>query len=125
MPQDRDSGDRARRWGYENAQKVAQHLGATLVNPTRSNEAIWDNRRILVTSAHHGTPNVSVTIATLDRIDAIVAALQDKDTGFTLYEISPLWFRRNMRQSRSSGGSHIMMVKSAEARGAGRIIGRM
>jgi len=125
MPQNRDSGNRARRWGYENAHKVAQHLGATLVNPTRSNEAIWDHRRILVVSAHHGTPSVSVTIATLDRIDAIVAALEDEDSRFTLYEISPLWFRQHMRQSRSSGGSHIMMVKSAEVRTAGRIIGRM
>ena len=125
MPQDRESGDRARRWGYENARKVAVHLGATLIDPGRSNEAIWNNRKILITSAHHGTPNVSVTIATLDRIDAIVASLQDKDSKFTLYEITPLWFRQNMRQSRSSGGSHIMMVKCADVRSAGRIIGRM
>lgn len=125
MPQDRESGNRARRWGYENAQKVARHLGATLINPTRSNEAIWNNRKILITSAHHGTPNISVTIATLDRIDAIVASLQDKDGKFTLYEITPLWFRQNMRQSRSSGGSHIMMVKCADVSSVGRIVGRM
>lgn len=125
MPQDRESGDRARRWGYENAQKVASHLGATLINPRRSNEAIWNNRKILITSAHYGTPSIFVTIATLDRIDAIVASLQDKDSRFTLHELTPLWFQQNMRQSRSSGGPHIMMVKCADVRSAGQIIGRM
>jgi hypothetical protein len=125
MPQDRQSGDSARRWGYENAEKVAVHLGASLVSPGRSNEAVWNNRRILIVSAHHGTPNIYVTIATLDRIEAILACLQDKDSKFTLYEITPSWFQQNMRQSRSSGGSHIMGVKCADVRRVGQIIGRM
>ena len=42
MPQDRDSGERARKFGYYMAQKVANHLGATLINPSRSNEAICE-----------------------------------------------------------------------------------
>jgi len=29
MPQDRESGNRARRWGHFMAQKVAEELGAT------------------------------------------------------------------------------------------------
>jgi hypothetical protein len=125
MPQDRESGDRARRWGYENAQNVAIRLGATLINPGRSNEATWNNRRILIKSAHYGDPEIGATHATLNRIDAIIAALQDRSSAYTLYEITPPWFRQNMRQSRSSGASHVMMVKCADVRSVGRIIGRM
>lgn len=125
MPQDGESGARARRWGYENAQNVAVHLGATLINLGRSNEAMWNNRRILIKSAHYSDPEIGATLATLNRIDAIIAALQDQDNAYTLYEITPSWFRQNMRQSRSSGASHVMMVKCADVRSAGRIIGRM
>ena len=125
MPQDRESGNRARKWGYENARNVAAHLGATLINPGRSNEATWNNRRILIKSAHYGDPEIGATPATLNRVDAIVAALQDHDNAYTLYEITPACFRQNMRRSRSSGASHVMMVKCADVRSAGRIIGRM
>jgi hypothetical protein len=125
MPQDRESGNRARKWGYENAQNVAAHLGATLINPGRSNEAMWNNRRILIKSAHYGDPQIGATLATLNRVDAIIAALQNHDNAYILYEITPTWFRKNMRQSRSSGSSHVMMVKCADVRSAGRIIGRM
>jgi HD superfamily phosphodiesterase len=125
MPQDRESGNKARRWGYENARNVAAHLGATLINPGRSNEAMWNHRRILIKSAHYGDPEIGATPATLDRVDAIVAALQDRDNAYSLYEITPAWFRQHMRQSRSSGASHVMMVRCTDVRGAGRMIGRM
>ena len=125
MPQDRESGDRVRKWGYENAQNVAAHLGAMLINAGLSNEATWNNRRILIKSAHYGDPEIGATPATLNRVDAIIAALQDHDNAYTLYEIAPTWFRQNMSQSRSSGASHVMMVKCVDVRSAGRIIGRM
>jgi hypothetical protein len=125
VPQDRESGDRARKWGYENARNVAAHLGATLINPGRSNEAMWNNRRILIKSAHYGDPEIGATPPTLNRVDAIVVALQDRDNAYTLYETTPAWFRQNMRQSRSSGASHVMMVKCVDVRSAGGIIGRM
>jgi len=125
MPQDRDSGDRARKWGYDMAQKVANHLGAILTNPQRSNEAIWNNRRILIKSANYGVPQIGATLATLDRVEAIIAALQDKDRAYTLYEVTPSWFRPRMNPSRSPKASHVMMVKCAEVRGAGKILGRI
>jgi hypothetical protein len=126
MPQDRESGDRARRWGYENARNVAAHLGATLINPGRSNEATWNHRRILIKSARYGVPEIGATLATLGRVEAIIAALQDGGgASYSLYEITPAWFRQHMRQSRSSGASHVMMVRCADVRGTGWMIGRM
>jgi len=107
------------------AQEVANHLGATLINPRRSNEAIWNNRRILIKSAHYGVSQIGATPATLNRIDAIIAALQERDNTYTLYEMKPDWFRQEMKPSRSSGASHVMMVKSARVRTVGKTLGQM
>jgi len=125
MPQDRESGDRARKWGYENARNVAAHLGATLINPGRSNEATLNNRRILIKSAHYGDPEIGATPATLNRVDAIVAALQDRDGLYTIYEAPLAWFRQEMSQSRSPKASHVMMVRCARVRETGKVLGRI
>ena len=125
MPQDRESGDRARKWGYYMAQKVANHLGAILINPKRSNEAVLNKRRILIKSAHYGDSQIGATPATLNRVEAIIAALQDKDEEYTLYEITTEWFQEEMKPSRSSGAYHVMMVKCKEVRTAGKVLGRM
>jgi hypothetical protein len=125
MPQDRDSGDRARKWGYSMAQKVANHLGASLIRPKRSNEAMWQNRRVLIKSAHYGVPEIGATASTVDRVEAIIAALQDRDGLYTLYEVLPDWFRKEMVSSRSPKASHVMMVRCARVREAGKVLGRI
>ena len=125
MPQNRDSGDRARKWGYYMAQKVANHLGATLTNSGRSNEAIWNNRRILIKSAHYGVPEIGATVATLGRVDAIIAALQDQDEDYTLYEVTPSWFKSKMNLSRSPKASHVMMVRCSKVCEVGKVVGRI
>jgi len=125
MPQDRESGDRARKWGYENARNVAAHLGATFINPGRSNEATWNNRRILIKSAHYGDSQIGATSATLNRVDAIVAALQDRDGLYTIYEVSSNWFKQEMSQSRSPKASHVMMVRCVKIRETDNVLGRI
>lgn len=125
MPQDRDSGDKARKWGFHMGEKVASFLGASLINPGLSNEAMWENRKILIKSAHYGVPEIGATSATLDRIDAIMAALEDQDKSYTIYEVVPAWFRQNMRPSRSPRASHVMMVKCSRVREDGKMRGRM
>lgn len=125
MPQDRESGNKARRWGYFMAQKVAEKIGATLTNPGHSNEAIWNNRRILIKSANYGVPQIGATLATIDRNEAIIAALQDSDKLFTLYEVTPTWFKSKMSPSRSPRASHVMMVRCADVRNTGTTLKRM
>ena len=125
MPQDRDSGARAKEWGYCMAQEVANHLEATLINPRRSNEAVWRNRKILIKSAHYNVPQIGATPATLNRVEAIVAALQDKDKAYILYEVTSSWFRSRMNPSRSPKASHVMMVKCTSVREVGRKLGRI
>lgn len=125
MPQNRDSGDRARRWGYDMAQEVASHLGAILIKPKGSNEAIWNNRKVLIKSAHFGVPEIGATTATLDRAEAIIAALQNQDGAYTIYEVEPAWFRQNMKPSRSTRAAHVMMVRCSKVRKAGKVVGQI
>jgi hypothetical protein len=125
MPQNRDSGDRARKWGYDMAQKVANYLGAILTNPQRSNEALLGNRRILIKSAHYGNPQIGATLATLNRVSAVIAALQDKDRDYSLYEVPSNRFLQHTSPSRSPKASHVMMVNCSEVREAGNMLGRI
>jgi len=96
-----------------------------MVNSDRSNEAIWNDRRILIKSAHYGVPQIGATPATIDRIEAIIAALQDSDNDFTLYEVAPSWFKSKMSPSRSPRASHVMMVGCADVHNAGKVLKRM
>jgi len=125
MPQDRESGNRARLWGYKMAKIVADDLGATLINPGRSNEAMWDNRRILIKAAHRDTPQIGATLATLNRVSAVIAALQVKDKDYTLHEVSSEWFIQHMSPSQSPKASHVMMVNCSKVREEGKELGPM
>ncbi len=107
------------------AEHVSEAIGATLTNPGRSNEASLGKQRILIKSAHYGVPQVGATEATLGRVDAIVASLQDADGAYTLYQVAPGWFRANMRSSRSPRASHVMMARCRDVRGAGKVIGHI
>jgi len=41
----------------------------------------------------------------LDRIDAVIAALEQDNEEYKLYEISPQSFKQNMRETKSKGAS--------------------
>ena len=125
MSQDRESGARAREFGYDMAHLVAQFLGASLIRPGRSNEAILGNTRILIKSAHWRVSEIGATRATLDRIDRIISALEDSNDSFTLYEVLREWYLREMRQSGSSGKAHLMMVRCRSVRVSGLVIGHI
>jgi hypothetical protein len=120
MPQDRDSGERAMRFGHSMAKRVADYLGAKLIEPSRSNKAIWNNRKINIKSAKLGNSKIGVTLNILDWADSIIAAIQEDATYFTLYEVTSKWFRGEMRPSRQP---HVMMVSNVKISKAGTNIG--
>jgi hypothetical protein len=125
MPQNGETGDKARRWGLSMCQIVSAHLGAAPGHPGFSNEANWQGRPILIKAAHHGVPQIGATPAILDRIEAIIAALEDQDGKFSLYEVTPQWFKLEMRPSKSHGASHVMMLQCRSVREEGKFLGRM
>jgi len=102
MPQDADSGTLANEYGHETAREIAAKIGATSVSDS-SNEFAHKGRLITIRSAHQATTSVGVTYNMLERIDSVVAAFENQDGGYDLYEMSPALYRIRMRDSKNEG----------------------
>ena len=104
MSQDRESGVRADKYGRETAKKIAEIISATSISKT-SNEFLHKNRKITIRCARNKTNDIGVSYKMLDRIDAVIAALEQGNEEYKLYEISPQSFKQNMRETKSKGAS--------------------
>lgn len=126
MGQDRESGRAANDYGHAMAAKVAHFLGTELLSKS-SNESVWAGKRIAIKCAHRKTPQIGLSLAMLGRVQNIIAALEDKDSGYTLYQLDPRWYRAAMVPSRSNSPSAqtVMMVSCKEIRTVGQVTGRM
>lgn len=102
MPQDRETGARANRYGRETAKKVAERIGANSVSKT-SNEFELQGRRTTIRCARCSNSNPGASYKMLERVDAVFAALEQENGEYRLYEISPSVFKENMRDTRSKG----------------------
>jgi len=60
MPQDRESGARANKYGRETARRIAQKIGAVSISNT-SNEFKFNGKNITIRCAHQKTNDVGVT----------------------------------------------------------------
>ena len=109
-------------FGHSMAKKVADYLGAKLIEPGKSNKATWNNRKIVIKSASLGNSQIGVTTDVLNWADAIVAAIQDEDSKFTLYDVSSSWYRSEMKPSRQP---HVKMVRTSAIRSTGKKLGRI
>lgn len=104
MPQDRESGARANEYGRKTAKKIGTKIGAESISKI-SNEFVLDDRKITIRCARHTTNDIGVTYKMLQRIDAVLAALEQENGEYELYEISPKKFEQNMRETRSRGAA--------------------
>lgn len=104
MKQDQLSGAAADAWGRKTARAIAAELGAEMKNQT-SNEATFKGEHIVIKCAAPATDSVGVTFKMLDRLDSIVAAFQPDDGSFELWSLPAHKFRREMRDTRSTGTS--------------------
>ncbi|MFX1487297.1 MAG: hypothetical protein ACFFBS_09435 [Promethearchaeota archaeon] len=104
IPQNRESGARANKYGREYAKIIAAKIGAKSISET-SNEFVLQGRKITIRCARHSTNNLGVTYSMLERVDVIYAALEQENGKYDLYEIKPSIFKRNMRETRSRGRS--------------------
>jgi len=123
MPQDHTSGAAANAWGHAMAQKVANHLGATLVGNKNSNEANWKGKSISIKSAKYGNTLIGVTLPILNRVQSVVAALQESHGTFSLFEVSSSWYSNQMRVPPNK--PNIGMVRCDLIRSTGKALGVM
>jgi hypothetical protein len=104
MPQDRNSGAAANRWGRETARQIASRIGATMQSRA-SNEALLDGQKVVIKCAAPATDSVGVTYKMLEKLDAVIGAFQLDDGSFDLWSVSPKQFVSAMRETRSRGPS--------------------
>jgi len=123
MGQTRETGAAANKYGHTMARKIAHYLGTQLLS-NKSNEIEFLGERLVIKCAHKNVPEIGVSLAMLKRIDGIIAVLEDKNEKYTLYKVSPQWYRGNMKSSRSKSpsASKVMMVPCKAVRETGRII---
>jgi hypothetical protein len=86
MPQDRESGLRASRWGKECARRIASVIGAKMLG-TKSNECAWSGERTIIKCAHPNTKSVGVLYHMTDRIDCVLGAFQDEGGSFRVVRL--------------------------------------
>ena len=123
MPQDRNTGAAANDWGHAMAQKVATYLGASIIGNKTSNEANWKGKPISIKSAKIRNTLIGVILPILGRVQSVVAALQESDGTFALFEVTSEWYSDNMRIPANK--PNIGMVSCDLIRSNGKALGIM
>jgi hypothetical protein len=115
MPQSRESGAAANRYGREFGEKIAQALGAEKVRKG-SNEALLNGQRVVIKCRQKGRiQSVGVTYCMLERLAAIIGAFEEADGSYTIVRLPAERFRAAMTPTRSKGRSagRVGVVKRA------------
>jgi hypothetical protein len=86
MPQDRQSGVRASRYGKECARRIAAAIGAQMIG-RKSNECVWNGERALIKSAHRKTTSIGVLYHMTGKIDAVLGAFQGADESYRVMRL--------------------------------------
>jgi len=124
--QDKETGARASEYGHTMAAKVARFLDTHLLSKA-SNEADLSGKRVVIKCARQKTPEIGVSLAMLERVHAIIAAIEDENGGYALYKVDPQWYKAEMSSSRShSPSAHkVMMVSCNAIREKSEVLGKM
>ena len=104
MPQNRETGAEANKFGRETAKRIAEKLKATNMS-ARSNECSLNGRRVVIKCAREDTNSVGVTYKMLERVEEIIGAFESGQDEFYVFGLSPSEFKQNMRPTRSKGAS--------------------
>jgi hypothetical protein len=102
MPQNRESGAIANRYGRETSVKIMKKLGTKPIS-SMSNECFLNSRRVVLKCSKEHTKCIGVSYLMLKRLDAVIGAFETKDNYYNLFELSPKIFANNMRPTRSKG----------------------
>ena len=86
MPQDRQSGLRASRFGKECARRIADAIGAQMLGK-KSNECTWNGQRVVIHSAHRKTTSVGVLYHMTQRLNAVLGAFQDENGAYRVMRL--------------------------------------
>ena len=126
MVQNRESGADGNKYGHMMGEKVARFFGTKLLSKS-SNEMILDDQRVVVKSARYKTPEIGLSINMLERVQNIIAAIENEDVSYTLYLVETQWYKEKMTQSlsRSDVNGKIKKVSCKDIRNECKTFGKM
>lgn len=76
MPQDRDTGAEASRYGHDCGERLAAALGTQLLSAT-SNECMLNGERVVIKCARATTTKVGISYQMVQTLDAVLGAFED------------------------------------------------
>ncbi|ADE36810.1 hypothetical protein [Methanohalophilus mahii] len=104
MVQDEDSGRAGNNFGHLMAKYAAKNFGVKLLdNGNNSNETILDGQKVVIKSAHKSNNRIGIPHNVLDRVDNVIAILEDKTSPvngihkYSIYKIDSKWFKSEMK----------------------------
>jgi len=86
MPQDRESGAEASRYGHECGERIAAALGTRLLGGA-SNECLLSGERVVINCAHNATPEVGVSYRMVNTLDAVLGAFEDANGSYRVLRL--------------------------------------
>ena len=124
MPQDRESGARAVKYGLQTAKIIADKLGAEKIGNIRSNEYKINNNIVVIKCARATTDSIGVAYHMLDRIAAIWGSFENEKGTYDIYEMKPDTYRMHMRPTKSRGPSagRVGIVRKSDFVAKGKFI---
>ena len=83
MPQDKESGAKASRYGLECGKRIIDAIGAESMK-SGSNECLLNGELLSVHCAHKNNDSVGVTYKALERISAVLGAFEQEDGSYVV-----------------------------------------
>jgi|SRR5271165_1762403 len=125
MPQDRQSGLRASRYGKECARRIAAAIGAQMVG-RKSNECTWNGQRAVIHCAHHNTSSIGVLYHMTPRLDAVLGAFQDESGAYRVMRLPierciPV-MKAKPTQSRGASAGRVGKIPRKILEGEGQLV---
>jgi hypothetical protein len=123
MPQGRETGAEACRYGREFGGKIIAALRGTRIK-AGSNEFLLDGERLAVHCARRRTTKVGVTYLVLKHCDAVLGAFEQEDGSYRVLRLSAEEFSKHMEPTRSTGpaAGRVGLVNRAVFEEAGSLV---
>ncbi len=126
MPQDRESGAKASRFGHRNGTAMIAQLRGTN-RKAGSNEFDLQGERVSVHSAHYRrgrVQSVGVTRLCLKTVKSVLGAFQDKNGSFQILKLPVDHFKKFSRPTASRGPSsgRVVIVKRSVFEEHGKLV---
>lgn len=115
MPQNRETGARASRFGHSNGTVIIKQLGGTNRKAGSNEFDLGDERVSLHSSRYrHGKPqSVGVTLKCLKHVKSVLGAFQEKNGSYLILKLTAKEFTDASRPTASRGASsgRVVVVK--------------